>query len=51
MYTDYTLKNKGPPEWIEKDQIISVQGHVGEDIIVELKLALSENYDDLRFEL
>lgn len=51
MYTDYTLKNKGPPEWIEEDQIVSVQGYVGEDIIVELKLALSENYDDLRFEL
>ncbi|XP_011632760.1 titin-like [Pogonomyrmex barbatus] len=49
--TDYTLKNKGPPEWIEEDQIVSVQGRVGEDIIVEMKLALSENYDDLRFEL
>ncbi|XP_067210466.1 uncharacterized protein [Linepithema humile] len=49
--TDYMSRNKGPPEWIEEDQIISVQGSEGEDIIVELKLALSENYDDLRFEL
>ncbi|XP_036144946.1 uncharacterized protein LOC105834071 [Monomorium pharaonis] len=48
--TDYTL-NKGPVEWIEKDQIVSVQGHIGEDIIIELKLTLSEKYDDLRFEL
>ncbi|KYN45103.1 Muscle M-line assembly protein unc-89 [Trachymyrmex septentrionalis] len=47
----HTLKNKGPPEWIEEDQIVSVQGYVGEDIVIELKLALSENYDDLRFEL
>ncbi|XP_018399450.1 PREDICTED: uncharacterized protein LOC108777137, partial [Cyphomyrmex costatus] len=41
----------GSPEWIEEDQIVSVQGYIGEDIIIELKLALSENYDDLRFEL
>ncbi|XP_011705986.1 PREDICTED: titin-like [Wasmannia auropunctata] len=46
-----TLKTKGSPEWIEEDQIVSVQGHVDEDIIIELKLALSENYDDLQFEL
>ncbi|XP_039306923.1 titin isoform X3 [Solenopsis invicta] len=46
-----TLKNKGPPEWIEEDEIVLVQGHVGEDIIIELKLALCDNYDDLRFEL
>jgi len=50
MYTD-TLKNEGSLKWIEEDQIVSVQGYVGEDIIIELKLALSENYDDLRFEL
>lgn len=48
---DYASKNKGPPEWIEEDQIALVQGRVDEDIIVELKLASSENYDDLRFEL
>lgn len=50
MYAD-TLKSKGTLEWIEGDQIVSVQGCVGEDIIIELKLAVSENYDDLRFEL
>lgn len=51
IYADYTLKSKGPPKWIEEDQIVSIQGRVSEDIIIELKLALSENYDDLRFEL
>ncbi|XP_011861438.1 PREDICTED: titin-like [Vollenhovia emeryi] len=49
--TDYTLKSKGPPEWIDEDQIVPAQGRVGDDIIIELKLALCENYDDLRFEL
>ncbi|KMR05376.1 myosin light chain smooth muscle [Lasius niger] len=48
---DLTSKNKGPPEWIEEDQIVSTQGCVGEDIIVELKLVSSENYDDLQFDL
>lgn len=46
---DYASRSKGPPEWIEEDQIVSVQGHVGEDIVVELKL--TDHYDDLRFEL
>jgi len=50
-FADYASRNKGPPEWIEEDQIAPIQGRVGEDIIVELKLALSDNYDDLRFEL
>lgn len=43
--------NKGPPQWIEENQTVSVQGRVGEDIIIELKLASPEQYDDLRFEL
>ncbi|XP_032676016.1 uncharacterized protein LOC116846386 isoform X2 [Odontomachus brunneus] len=49
--TDYASRSKGPPEWIEEDQIVSVQGLVGNDIIVELKLTPSDHYDDLRFEL
>lgn len=51
MFADYTSRNKGSPEWIEEDQIVSVQGHEGDDILVELKLTTSEKYDDLRFEL
>ncbi|KAM0731548.1 Myosin light chain kinase, smooth muscle [Formica fusca] len=49
--TDLTSRNKGPPEWIEEDQIVSSQGRIGEDIIVELKLVSSESYDDLQFDL
>ncbi|XP_050456843.1 titin-like [Cataglyphis hispanica] len=49
--TDLTSRNKGPPEWIEEDQIVSAQGCIGEDIIVELKLVSSESYDDLQFDL
>lgn len=51
MFADYKSRNKEPPEWVEEDQTVLAQGHVGEDIIVELKFVSPENYDDLQFEL
>lgn len=51
IFADYTSTDKGPPEWIEADQVVSVQGHVEEDVVVELKLVPSDRYDDLQFEL
>lgn len=49
--TDQTTKAKGPPRWLEPDQVLPVQGRVGEDIIVEPKLRWSDVFDELRFEL
>lgn len=51
LLTDYASTNKGPPGWLEEDQVASVQGRADEDVVVELKLIPSDRYDDLRFEL
>ncbi|XP_026670518.1 titin homolog [Ceratina calcarata] len=50
--TDQTTKAaKGPPRWLEPDQVLPVQGRVGEDIVVKPKLRWSDIFDELRFEL
>ncbi|XP_076759010.1 myosin light chain kinase, smooth muscle-like [Xylocopa sonorina] len=49
--TDQTTKAKGPPRWLEPDQVLPVHGRVGEDIVVEPKLRWSDVFDELRFEL
>ncbi|KAK1121160.1 hypothetical protein K0M31_010467 [Melipona bicolor] len=49
--TDQATKAKGPPRWLEPDQVLPVQGRVGEDVVVEPKLRWSDVFDELRFEL
>ncbi|XP_043525663.1 muscle M-line assembly protein unc-89-like [Frieseomelitta varia] len=49
--TDQAAKAKGPPRWLEPDQVLPVQGRVGEDIVIEPKLRWSDVFDELRYEL
>ncbi|KOX71852.1 Muscle M-line assembly protein unc-89 [Melipona quadrifasciata] len=48
---DQATKAKEPPRWLEPDQVLPVQGRVGEDVVVEPKLRWSDVFDELRFEL
>ncbi|KOC67434.1 Muscle M-line assembly protein unc-89 [Habropoda laboriosa] len=51
FFADQTTKAKGPPRWLEPDQVLPVQGRAGEDIVIEPKLRWSDVFDELRFEL
>lgn len=49
--SDGTSRIKIPPGWEEEDRILAVQGRIGEDIVVELKLRSTDDTDDVQLEL